>query len=198
MGGRSFEPPIGEPGYSRLLAPDRRPYKTLDGYVCTLVYTDGQWRSFYRAIGKTDAEFAADPRLQTQHERSKHYAALYKLVADELAKRTTAEWIELFSKHDIPVGPLNDLDGLIDDQHLAEVGFFREIDHPTEGPLRLVGIPSQWERSQPDIGCPPPNLGEHTREVLSEFGFNAGEIEALLASGAARESERAKAVEPAS
>ena len=65
MGGRSFEPPIGPAGYSRLTTSDRRPYKTRDGYVCTLVYTDNQWRAFYRAIGRSDEEFAADPRLQT-------------------------------------------------------------------------------------------------------------------------------------
>ena len=51
MAGRSFEPPIGPPGYSRLLSPDRRPYQTSDGYVCALVYSDKQWNAFFRAIG---------------------------------------------------------------------------------------------------------------------------------------------------
>src|SRR5258707_1907966 len=51
MAGRSFEPPIGPPGYSRLLSPDRRPYQTSDGYVCALVYTDKQWKAFFEKIG---------------------------------------------------------------------------------------------------------------------------------------------------
>jgi len=184
MGGRTFEPPLGEPGYARLLAPDRRPYKTSDGYICTLVYTDRQWLSFGRALGR-EQEFAADPRLKSQYTRSRHYAELYKLIADVLATRTTAEWLKLLQEHDIPVGPLNDLDALIDDPHLAAVNFFQEMEHPTEGPLRLVGVPSRWSRSQPAITRHPPNLGEHTEEVLRETGFAAAEIEALLASGAA-------------
>jgi crotonobetainyl-CoA:carnitine CoA-transferase CaiB-like acyl-CoA transferase len=184
MGGRSFEPAIGEPGYARLLAPDRKPYKTSDGYICTLVYTDRQWLAFGRAIGRAE-EFAADPRIKSQYTRSRHYAELYKLIADELAKRTSAEWMQILQDNDIPVGPLNDLDGLIDDEHLAAVNFFQDMEHPTEGPLRLVGVPSRWSASQPVISRHPPNLGEHTREVLGEAGFTPAELETLVASGAA-------------
>ena len=185
MGGRAFEPPLGGPGYSRLTTPDRRPYKTKDGYICTLVYTDGQWRSFYRAIGRSDEEFAADPRLQSQASRAQHFGPLYQLVADELGKKTTAEWMELLSQHDIPVGPLNDLDTLIDDEHLASVNFFQHMEHPTEGALRMVGVPSRWSEDQPSIRLPPPNIGEHTEEILREGGFSEAEIDSLVVSGAA-------------
>lgn len=185
MGGRSFEPPLGPTGYSRLLAPDRRPYKTSDGYVCTLVYTDKQWRSFYRAIGRSEAEFQADPRLQTQYSRAQHYAELYALVARELEQRSTAEWMELLEKHDIPVGPVHDLDALIDDPHLGAVGFFEEMDHPTEGAVRMVGVPSTWSDSPAAITRPTPNLGEHSEEVLREAGFSAAECERLFHSGIA-------------
>lgn len=184
MGGRTFEPPIGEPGYPRLLAADRKPYKTSDGYICTLVYTDRQWLAFGRAIGRAE-EFAADPRIKSQYTRSRHYQELYKLIADELAKRTSAEWMQILQMNDIPVGPLNDLDGLIDDPHLAAVDFFQAMEHPTEGPIRLVGVPSRWSASQPGISRHPPNLGEHTVEVLGEAGFTAAEVDALIASGAA-------------
>lgn len=185
MGGRSFEPPVGAPGYSRLLTPDRRPYRTRDGYVCTLVYTDKQWRAFYRAIGRSDEEFADDPRLQTQASRSRYFGELYTLVAEELAKKTTAEWLDLLQRYDIPVGPLNGLDDLIDDPHLADVGFFQQMEHPTEGGVRMVGVPSTWSETQPAIRRHTPNLGEHSEEVLAEAGFTAQEIEDLMRSGAA-------------
>jgi crotonobetainyl-CoA:carnitine CoA-transferase CaiB-like acyl-CoA transferase len=196
MNGRTYEPALGPVGYSRLLAPDRRPYKTSDGYICTLVYTDKQWRSFYRAIGKTDAEFAADSRLGSQYIRAQHYAALYALVADELAKKTTAEWLEILEAHDIPVGPVHDLDELIDDPHLNAVGFFQEMEHPSEGKVRMVGVPSRWSESPAGITRPTPNLGEHTVEVLREAGLAAADIDTLLAQGAAfssvQESETAQ------
>ncbi len=185
MGGRMFEPELGAPGYSRLLAPARRPYKTLDGYVCTLVYTDKQWRAFYRVLGRDEAELDADPRLKNQYVRSRNYDLAYDFVAKELAKKTTAEWTALFEKHDIPIGPLNDLDDLIDDPHLADVGFFKEMQHPTEGRVKMITVPSRWSATQPDIHRPTPNLGEHTAEVLREAGLTESEINELIASGAA-------------
>ena len=185
MGGRTFDPPLGPVGYSRLLAPDRRPYKTSDGYVCTLVYTDRQWRSFFRAIGRSDAEFDADPRLVSQYIRAQHYSALYALVAEELARKTTAEWLDILEAHDIPVGPMHNLDELVDDPHLGAVGFFEDMDHPTEGALRMVGVPSTWSDSPAAITRPTPNLGEHSAEILRSVGYTQDEIDALFASGIA-------------
>jgi crotonobetainyl-CoA:carnitine CoA-transferase CaiB-like acyl-CoA transferase len=185
MGGRGYEPPIGPPGYSRLTTSERRPYRTRDGFICTLVYTDNQWRAFFRAIGKSDEEFAADARVQTAASRAQYFGELYAFVAEELTKKSTAEWLDLLQRHDIPVGPLNDLDGLIDDEHLAGVGFFHAMQHPTEGAVRMVGIPSRWSDASPSIRRHTPNLGEHTDDVLNEAGFARAEVDALMASGAA-------------
>src|SRR5215472_13614277 len=80
MGGRTFMPPLGEPGYSRLMVADRRPYRTSDGYICVLVYTDKQWQAFIRASGRTD--LAADPRLKDHATRAQHYAPVYAMLAD--------------------------------------------------------------------------------------------------------------------
>ena len=132
LGGRTFDPPIGKPGYERLLTPNRRPYATRDGYVCALIYTDKHWQAFFAALGRRD-EFAANPRLSDHATRARHYNELYGMVADILRTRTTAEWIALFEGCDIPCAPMNDLDALIDDPHLDAVGFFQTQTHPTEG-----------------------------------------------------------------
>jgi crotonobetainyl-CoA:carnitine CoA-transferase CaiB-like acyl-CoA transferase len=193
MGGRTFEPPIGTPGYIRMLAPDRRPYRTKDGYICALVYTDKQWQAFYKAIGR-EQDFSADPRLGDPAARARHFVELYSMIADILTGRTTAEWTALFEAHDIPCGPVNDLDALIDDAHLETVEFIRTVEHPTEGPLRIAGIPSRWSGTQPEITRHPPNLGEHSEEILREFGFDAAEVAALMDAGV---SKRFRADEPA-
>jgi crotonobetainyl-CoA:carnitine CoA-transferase CaiB-like acyl-CoA transferase len=184
LAGRSFEPALGGTGYSRLLAPDRRPYHTSDGYVCVLVYTDRHFASFFRAIGRTE-EFAADPRFCDHATRARHYPEIYAILAEIFTTRTTAEWLGLLREADIPCVPLNDLDALIDDPHLAAVGLFEEMQHPTEGRIRLAGIASRWNRAGPAIARHPPRLGEHTSEVLREAGFSDGDIRALCAEGAA-------------
>jgi crotonobetainyl-CoA:carnitine CoA-transferase CaiB-like acyl-CoA transferase len=183
FGGRAFEPPLGPPGYSRLLAPDRRPFRTRDGHICILVYTDRQWESFFRIIGKAE-QFRTDPRFKDAAVRSRHYAEAYTFLAEAMETRTTAEWLAALQEGDIPAVPMHDLDALIDDPHLAAVGFFHAMNHPTEGRIRLVGIPSRWSRSRPAITRHPPGLGEHTAEVLREIGFRAGAIRQLAADGA--------------
>ena len=176
MGGRSFEPPLGPPGYRRLLQPDRRPYPTRDGHLCVLVYTDRHWRSFFQAIGR-EAEFEANPLFHDIGTRASRYDEAYAYMAAELLKRSTAEWLELLERHDVPCSPMHDLDGLIDDPHLHAVGFFREMEHPTEGCIRLTAPPTTWSKTPPSIRRPPPRTGEHTREVLAEAGLSPGEID---------------------
>jgi crotonobetainyl-CoA:carnitine CoA-transferase CaiB-like acyl-CoA transferase len=184
MAGRGFAPEMGPPGYSRLLAPDRRPLHTRDGYVCVLVYTDRQFEAFFRAIGRT-SEFAADPRFADHATRARHYPEIYAILADIFRERTTAAWLKLLREADIPCVPLNDLDHLIDDPHLAEVGLFEEIEHPSEGKIRLAGIASRWSRAGPGIDRHPPRLGEHSVEVLREAGYSDAEISRLCREGAA-------------
>src|SRR5262249_57111599 len=80
MGGLTFDPPIGPPGYSRMLAPDRRPHRTADGHICILPYTDRHWRDFFRIAGRP--ELADDPRLADAQTRSRHVAELYSGIAE--------------------------------------------------------------------------------------------------------------------
>ena len=183
MAGRSFEPPIGPPGYSRLLSADRRPYQTSDGYICALVYTDKQWNAFFGKIG-LDNETERDPRLSSISARTRNYDFVYDWFSKVLKTRTTAEWMRCFEEADIPHAPLHDLDSLIDDPHLAAVGLLQSVEHPTEGTLRVAGPAATWSKTPPSIRQYPPRLGEHGGEVLREAGFSDVEVDALAAEGA--------------
>src|SRR5690606_40260913 len=117
MGGNSFEPPIGPPGYTRTLTKERRPYRTKDGYVCAIIYTDKHWQSFFELVGQPE-RFASDARVNSLLARTQHATLLYQEVGEHLLSRTTDEWLQAFAWADIPAAPLHTLDTVMHDPHL--------------------------------------------------------------------------------
>ena len=184
MGGYTFEPQLGDGGYTRLLSRHRRPYQTKDGYVCVLIYNDKHWRAFFQMIGRSD--MLADTRFASPEGRSQNYDAVYGFVAEEMLKQTTAHWLEAFERADIPVQRMNSLEDILRDPHLDAIGYFKPVEHPSEGKLLSMKVPSEWSETPPGYRRHAPRLGEHTREVLREAGYSDAQIEAMAASGAAR------------
>ncbi|MEP6874800.1 MAG: CoA transferase [Burkholderiales bacterium] len=167
LGGLTFEPPIGPPGYPRLLARSRQAYATRDGHICALLYTDRHWSDFFRLVGQPD-RFASDPRLQDIGLRTRHIEELYAEVGVVLRDHTTAHWLQALGAADIPVMPLHTLASLLHDPHLEAVGFFRRREHPSEGAVIDMAPLGRWSRSVPEAPRPAPTLGQHTEEVLAE------------------------------
>jgi crotonobetainyl-CoA:carnitine CoA-transferase CaiB-like acyl-CoA transferase len=182
MGGKTFEPPLGPAGYKRTLNKERRPYKTSDGMICTIIYTDKHWATFMDLIGEGEA-FRSDPRFASISTRTDHSHDLYGWVSREMEKRTTAEWVEVLLKADIPVAPLHDLDSLMDDEHLSAVNYLPVVEHPTEGKVRDIRVPSTWSESQPSVRRHAPQLGEHSSEILREAGLSEEQIASLIERG---------------
>jgi crotonobetainyl-CoA:carnitine CoA-transferase CaiB-like acyl-CoA transferase len=180
LGGYTFEPAQGPPGYHRILAPDRRPYQTKDGYVCALIYNDKQWKGFLELIGKPEMFRAKE--YASQEARSQNYAKAYAFVAEELKKRSTDEWLTAFERADIPVQRMNSLDDIVADPHLAAIGYLKTVEHPSEGRIKVLAVPSEWSESAPEYRRHAPRLGEHTAEVLREAGLAEEKISALTKS----------------
>lgn len=181
--GHSFVPPLGDWGYARMMSAERRPYRTMDGFVGVQVYNDKHWSRFFEVTGHAD--MAADPRYADIAGRTQHIADLYAFLARTFETRTTAEWVELLTEADIPIIEMNTPETLLDDPHMCAVGFFREEEHPSEGLIRSIGIAQDWSESRPELRHPAPRLGEHTAELLAEYGFTPQEVRTLLDGGAA-------------
>jgi crotonobetainyl-CoA:carnitine CoA-transferase CaiB-like acyl-CoA transferase len=187
FGGLTYRPPLDGGGYPRLMSRYRRPYQTLDGHICVLMYTNKHWRSFFTAVGTP--EMLADERFSSIKERLRNIDAVYGEAGRVFRTRTTEEWHAVLEAADIPNMPMHTLATIQDDPHLKAVGFFEEVEHPVEGPVTSMRVPSRWSKSQPKAGLPAPALGQHTREVLGEAGLSTAEIDALVAGGAVFQSD---------
>jgi crotonobetainyl-CoA:carnitine CoA-transferase CaiB-like acyl-CoA transferase len=181
LGGLGYDPPLDEGGYPRLLSRHRRPYRTSDGYLCVVIYTDRHWRRFLEMTGY--AEALKDPRFANHASRIKNIDAITEHVASIFATRTTAEWETMLRQADIPHMPLRTLRSIIDDEHLTAIGFFMPVDHPVEGRVLTMRVPSRWSETQPTPTRHAPRLGEHTEELLLEHGFSKAEVAALTREG---------------
>jgi crotonobetainyl-CoA:carnitine CoA-transferase CaiB-like acyl-CoA transferase len=182
FGGRTFEPPVGEAGYARVLAQHRKPFRTRDGHICVLMYNDKQWQVFFRLIGREDL-YLSDARFNTHENRSSRINEVNAFVAGEMLKRTTAEWLSVLLDADIPAARMNSMDDVIGDEHLTSTGFIHTEEHPTEGTLRTTAAATRWSKTPPAPQCAAPRLGEHGMEVLRAAGYRDDEIHALATAG---------------
>jgi crotonobetainyl-CoA:carnitine CoA-transferase CaiB-like acyl-CoA transferase len=181
--GHNFVPPLGPLGYTRVTAPWRRPYKTKDGYLCMMAYTQAHWRKFWTAIGRP--EMLSDPRFDSIASRAHNVVALYELAGACLAAKTTDEWLACLRELEIPAARMSSLDDVLTDPQLAASGFFKYATHPSEGEIMYTDLPVRFGGASTTSQRLQPRLGEHSFEVLREAGFSESEIEALAAAGAA-------------
>ena len=185
LAGRSFSPPLGKAGYDRLLAPNRRPYRTRDGFIAIMPYTTLQWTRFLECIGRDD--LLAQEWIRDPVERSANVNALYGIIADAALAKTTAEWLELMDERDIPCGRVNHIDELFSEPHLAAVGLFENTIHPSEGAMCSVRSPFKVSGVERSSDRPAPTLGDSANAILEEAGFSESEIEGLFAQGVVRQ-----------
>lgn len=169
--GFAFEPSLGPPGYVRVVSPRRKPFRTGDGYMCILPYSDRNWRDFFDFVGRP--ELKTDARFYPLAERAAHLETLYEMIEAEAPKRTTAEWLAFCDEVSIPCMPVLGLEQLPDDPHMQAVGMFATSEHPTEGPYKTIRAPVSFSSAPFKLRRHAPRLGEHTAEILAELGMAA-------------------------
>lgn len=181
LSGAGFVPPLSKTGYARLTTPYRRPYRSKDGYIALIPYTDKHWRALFEIVARPD--MAADPRFSGYAGRTANIHELYQFLDEVAASKTNAEWLEACLAREIPCAPVSDLDDLLEDPHIQAVGLFERHTHPTEGETLLTGSPVTFSKTPAKITRPAPRFGEHGPELLRETGLSEAEIDALLTSG---------------
>ena len=185
LSGAAFVPPLGTPGYNRLMTENRKPHRTADGYLVVLPYTTRHWQRFFELAGRPDlasADWVLDPDT-----RSGRAHELYGLIGECLMGRTSEEWLRHLAEAEIPASAVNSLDDVIDDPHLEAVDFWQLVKHPTEGTIRTMRSPLRFDGAHGSADRPAPTLGADTIDVLSEAGYSGDEIWSLLDRGVAHE-----------
>jgi len=172
--GHAFEPPIAPMGYEPVAKAVRRPYRTRDGHLALLPYTDAHWQRFFVVAGAP--QVMSDPRFSSFAARQRHFREVWDEVERQVALKTNSEWLALLASEDIPFSVVNSLEDLVADPHLHAIGFWSIEEHPTEGLLRVPMNPLRLSASPPAVRRLPPGLGEHSREILRECGFDADTI----------------------
>jgi crotonobetainyl-CoA:carnitine CoA-transferase CaiB-like acyl-CoA transferase len=179
---KTFDPPLGGAGDPRILDASNRPIPTRDGWICMSANTDAQAFAFFDGIGRP--ELKTDPRFSSVPARFANVKEYFQVRMEALKEKTTAEWLEIFDRLDVPAMAYNSLDSLIEDPHLADVGLFELKDHPTEGKTRVIGLPNRWSTGVRREWNPAPKLGQHSVEILREAGYDDAAIAAMVAAGA--------------
>jgi crotonobetainyl-CoA:carnitine CoA-transferase CaiB-like acyl-CoA transferase len=177
--GACFDPPIDKLGYSRILTKERRPYATCNGHLAVLPYSDQNWRDFFQVAGRS--ELIEDPRFSTTAARVDHADDLYRTAGDIIAQRSTEEWMRILEPLHIPMGRVNSKEDLLTNEQLQASNFWRVVDHPTEGRIRMSDAPIRFSDSDFELRHMPPQLGQHSEQLLVEAGYSPQEIDRLVA-----------------
>lgn len=150
-------------GYPRQLDPHRQPFPTADGYISIVLYTDDIAARVIEIIG--DATLKGDARFKNREGRTKNSQALYAEMTRLLPARKTADWMQLFEAAGVPSMVMRDLDDMMNDPHLEDVGFSQAEEHPSEGACVTMRPPVSFSAQEHFEPRPAPRLGEHNGEL---------------------------------
>jgi CoA:oxalate CoA-transferase len=142
-------------------------FPTRDGYLIIAVGNDNHWKTFCQAVKKE--EWIGDPRFITNAKRTENMPKLRELLEEILSAHNTAHWVEILEKVGIPCGPVNSIEQIASDPHLALREMVIRLKHPVAGDVKMSGLPIKLSRTPGEVSVPPPTLGQHNTEVLKSL-----------------------------
>ena len=173
----------GPTGSAHILSAPYQAFRAADGWLNIGGANQANWERLCRVLGASD--WLEDARFRTNADRMKNLEALTEVMNARLKKRKVDELIRTLEAEGVPCGRINSIAEVAADPQALAREMVVELEHPRAGRTRALGLPVKLSRTPGKVSRPAPLLGQHTREVLSEFGFSQAEIEALVQSGAA-------------
>ncbi len=171
-------PPVGN--HHPLTAP-MGVYRAKDGFFNLAVGNDDMWRRFCKVLDQPG--LAEDARFGGMLSRVKHRQALDAILETAFARRSAAEWVEIFNAAGVASGPINTVDQVFADPQIRRADLVRDVANPTWGPHKVLALPVHLSRTPAQVERAAPMTGEHTREVLTALGYDAAALDGLLADG---------------
>ena len=173
---------LGPSGSAHILSAPYQAFKAADGWLTIGGANQANWERLVRVLGAT--EWLADPRFASNSERMKNLNALVPLMNERIGKRKLGELLAALDAAGVPCGPINSIADVAADPQALAREMVVELDHPRAGRTRALGLPVKLSATPGGVRRPAPTFGQHTREVLGEFGFSAAEIDDLYAAKA--------------
>jgi len=158
-------------------------FATRDGHVNIAAMMG--WNRFLTAIDGEEIE--DDPRFASHEARLENRADLTLVIEEKLSARPTREWVEILNDADLPCGPVYAMDEVFSDPQVEYLHLTQTVDHAIDGPVSLLRHPVTFSKTPTRVTRAAPVPGSHSREILEDNGFDAAEIDALLADGAVTE-----------
>ncbi|MFB9269534.1 CaiB/BaiF CoA transferase family protein [Bradyrhizobium erythrophlei] len=143
------------------------PFRVSDGWINVGVANDKFWSIFCEVIGR--AALLGDQRFATAPRRASNRDDLVRILAPVFAQRTRADWLATLGQAGIPCGAINTVKEVCEAPQLVERGMVQTADHPVSGAVRFIARPIRFDDRPPAPSTPPPTLGQHTSEILSDW-----------------------------
>ena len=156
-------------------------FKTKDGHINIASAGDIIWGRLCDVLG--DPDMASNPDFDNGEKRSENRIAVNASIEAQTQKRTSAEWIKALEEAGVPCGPIYNIDEVFADPQVQHVGMTHPVNHDELGVMDLIGQPINMSRYDPRTGMPTPDSGQHTDEILAEYGYDADHISKLRAEG---------------